>query len=168
MTGKAGVAIRAGEIRSTDEALTYVVVFRLRRCEPLHADLAGGRIGNFSDDRLDQHLGATHIKLTHHRSERAEYRWRRTDDQRIGLLMGLDGRRGRIRRATRLTGFGNAGWRDAGQGRGDALQDRYQILRVGIAQIDDLGIAAVLERGIKMSDQGAHLEPCILGSGKQD
>ena len=57
------------------------------------------------------------------------------------------------------TGAARGRRRDAGQRRGDTLQDRHEILRARVAQVDDLRIAAVVDRRIEVRDQRAHLEP---------
>lgn len=60
--------------------------------QELHAELVGGRIRHFSDDRFDQHLLAPRIELPHHLIQLALHLRRRGDDDRIGSSEASDDR----------------------------------------------------------------------------
>ena len=58
--------------------------------------------------------------------------------------------------------------RFAGERRGDALQDRHEILRAGVAEINHLRVAAVVHRRVEMRDQRAHAQAAAFAAGKQN
>ncbi len=138
---------RAGEIGQTDDIAVLAAVD-----DPAHAQLRGAVIRHFGDDGLDQHLGAADIQLIDHRAQRTHGLARRGDHQRVGGRVRPDGDvtvASTRRRAT--LGRGRAGHQLADL----FLEPRRQILGIGVAQIDDLRIAAGFQRRVQVRDQRA-------------
>ena len=159
------VAVGTGEVGAADDAVIEAAVgVLLERRLPLDADLLGGLVGHLGHDRLDQHLGTPHVEGGDDRLQRTEHRWRRADDERVGFLVRLDGGAARRRRGG-LTGLGCGGRRLVAQGLSHALQDRHQVLGLGVVQVHHVGVPAGLEWRVQVRDQRAHAQAAALGAG---
>ena len=138
--------------------------------EPLHAQFPLVVQGDLGDDGLHQYLGAGDVQFGDHRLQGAELIGWRSDDQGVGPLVRLDAHIAHHRPASRRSRRDHLApfaIRSLSPASGllrrlllrltDPHQHLRQLGRLGVAEIDHLGIAAAhLDRGIQLGDDAPH------------